>query len=54
MLIGLRVKYPLNFLGRFSQNIQMPDVMKIRAAVAELPHVDTRTNEWTDRQTLRS
>jgi len=51
MYIGVRVKYPLNFLGRFSQNIQMSDVKKIRAAVAELLHADMRTDEWTDRQT---
>jgi len=47
MYIGLRVKNPLNFLSRFSRNIQMSDVVKIRAAVAELPHADG----WMDGQT---
>jgi ubiquitin C-terminal hydrolase len=35
----------LNFLGKFSKNIKVPNFTKILSVVAELFHVDGRTDE---------
>jgi hypothetical protein len=52
MYLGIHVKYPL-FLTDFNQtwfsrqifeNLQTPNLMKIRPAVAELYHEDRRTD----------
>jgi len=37
----------LNFLGRFSKNIQIQDLMKIRTVGAKLFHKDGRTDRET-------
>jgi len=59
MHIGLNAKYPLflsyfnetrNFLNKFSKNIQISVIIKIRPVGAKLFHADWQT----DRQTWRS
>jgi hypothetical protein len=57
--IGIRVKYPTfssdfsesNFLGRFSNNILMPNFIEIRPLGAESLHADRWTDGRTDGQT---
>jgi hypothetical protein len=49
-----RSSWNLHFLHRFSKNILISNVMKVRFVEAELFHVDGRTEGWTDRQASRS
>jgi hypothetical protein len=47
-VVLVRFKCNLNFLDRFSKNIQISNLMKIRPAGTELFPADARTDRQTD------
>jgi Fe-S-cluster formation regulator IscX/YfhJ len=50
-VILVRYEWKLNFVDRFSKNIQMPNLTKIRLVGAQLFHADGRMDGRTHRQT---
>jgi hypothetical protein len=61
MYVGINVNYPLfmsefsatyNILDKITKNIQISNLMKIRPVVAEVFHVDRRTDGYTDNTKL--